>query len=197
MSAAPSPPTLLSPSTASPSYMADLHLPLSSGGAEIAAQKACAALSISMHNQIDLRKKHMPHVTLYLTEWQARENNTLDDALSDALYGLAAHVCNVTLHSPYAVGNFAMLNVQLTPCLQRYSDTVVNATYKLAQQNQSVPLWVDNLPEPERSEKVRAAPQPFLAPPPSLDVPLACRPLRLPTCGGTAAPMSSTNSSHT
>ena len=48
-----------------------------------------------------------------------------------------------------------MMNVTNTPCLQRYSDLVVNATHRLSQPNQTVPGWVHTLPEPERSEKIQ------------------------------------------
>jgi len=47
------------------------------------------------------------------------------------------------------------LNVSLTPCLQYYSDSIVNATYMYAQPNQTAPSWVSSLPEPERSEKIK------------------------------------------
>ena len=56
--------------------------------------------------------------------------------------------------APYAAGQFAMLNVTLTDCIQFASDSIVNETYSLAVPNQSVPSWVESLPEPERSEKI-------------------------------------------
>lgn len=48
-----------------------------------------------------------------------------------------------------------MMNVSNTPCLQRASDMLVNATHRFSQPNQRAPDWVYALPEPLRSEKLR------------------------------------------
>merc|ERR1711865_431882 len=62
--------------------------------------------------------------------------------------------CPIQLSAAYAAGTYAMMNVSLSPCLQRYSDLIVNATYGYARPNQTAPGWVHTLPEPERSEKI-------------------------------------------
>ena len=74
--------------------------------------------------------------------------------VSDALSTLPLP-CSITLSNPYAAGTFAMMNVTNSACLQRYSDAIVNATHKFSQPNQTTPAWVNSLPEPERSEKLR------------------------------------------
>lgn len=67
-------------------------------------------------------------------------------------------------------GTYAMLTTGTPACLQFMSDAVVNATYviaaflswklhtlcmyHLAVPNQTIPIWVQHLPEPERSEKI-------------------------------------------
>jgi hypothetical protein len=68
-------------------------------------------------------------------------------------------------------GTYAMLTTGTPACLQFMSDAVVNATYvivafsrsklrhplcmyHLAVPNQTIPDWVQHLPEPERSEKI-------------------------------------------
>ena len=56
---------------------------------------------------------------------------------------------------PYAAGEFAMMNVTNSACLQRFSDTIVNVTHGFSKPNQTAPDWVYSLPEPERSEKLR------------------------------------------
>ena len=63
--------------------------------------------------------------------------------------------CEVTLTAPFAAGSFAMMNVSNSPCLQRVSDMLVNATHRFSQPNQRAPDWVYELPEPLRSEKLR------------------------------------------
>lgn len=140
------------------SFVADVHLPLL-GGAASAAIAANAFLSTRMANEVDLNSTAMPHVTLYLTEWMCDPQehackDPVNDALSGAVYGLATHTCSVEVGAPYAAGQFAMLNVTLTECIQFASDSIVNETFALAVPNQSVPSWVDSLPEPERSEKI-------------------------------------------
>lgn len=112
-------------------------------------------------NEIDFHTYHTPHVTLYLTEWRCDDpppgsecKEPLVDAMASAIRALeASKPCVITVGSPYAAGNYAMLNVSLTSCLQLASDTLVNGTYRLAVANQSVPSWVRDLPVPERSEK--------------------------------------------
>ncbi len=77
-------------------------------------------------------------------------------AVKTAVQSLSARrgACDVALTSAYAAATYAMLNVTLGSCLQEYSDAIVNATYALAEPNQTVPSWVNSLPEPERSEKL-------------------------------------------
>jgi hypothetical protein len=145
---------------ATASFTADIHLPLS-GPAEAAALAANDFLSTQMDNKIDFHTLHSPHITLYLTEWSCAQNTSeheckdpVVDALSSTLYGLASQLCNVSVGRPFVSGSYAMLNVTLTSCLQRYSDAVVNGTHQLALPNQTVPDWVYSLPEPTRSQKI-------------------------------------------
>ena len=137
----------------------DLHLPVLST-AYTQVLKANQHLNTQLGNtEIDFQTKDIPHITLYLTSFTCNNTNapcvdTVTDAVSLIEYGLAFEFCTLTLSQPYAAGTYLMLNVSLTDCLQRYSDTIVNATYKLSQPNQTAPSWVHTLPEPERSEKL-------------------------------------------
>ena len=108
-----------------------------------------------------------PHVTLYLTAFSCEDAGALAGHSAPALpcqERIAATVaevtgafgqCEVALTAPYAAGNFAMMNVSNSPCLQRASDMLVNATHRFSQPNQRAPDWVYALPEPLRSEKLR------------------------------------------
>ena len=86
------------------SFVADVHLPLL-GGAATAAIAANAFLSTRMANEVSLNSTAMPHVTLYLTEWACDQQehackDPVNDALSGAVYGLAAHTCSVEVGAP-------------------------------------------------------------------------------------------------
>eukprot|EP00559_Dactyliosolen_fragilissimus_P009627 CAMPEP_0184867770 /NCGR_PEP_ID=MMETSP0580-20130426/27648_1 /TAXON_ID=1118495 /ORGANISM="Dactyliosolen fragilissimus" /LENGTH=322 /DNA_ID=CAMNT_0027368221 /DNA_START=25 /DNA_END=993 /DNA_ORIENTATION=- len=81
--------------------------------------------------------------------------------------------CAVNMDVPLVNGAYAMWNVLLssdhssskiqslqniinaTSCLQRLSDSIVNNTYTFYSKNDTLPDWVHNLPEPERSRKIR------------------------------------------
>jgi hypothetical protein len=137
----------------------DIHLPV--GGASFnAALKYNAALNKALGNkEIDFAAQHTPHVTLYLTAWtcpipvppdpgHATPDcpSQIEDAISSIMYDLYIPgqfgPCEITLSAPYAAGTYAMMNVTNTPCLQKYSDAIVNATHAFSQSNQTAPEWV-------------------------------------------------------
>src|SRR5262249_19221860 len=62
--------------------------------------------------------------------------------------------CSITLTNATVQGAYGMWNVLDSECLQLMSDMVVEATYAFIVPNQTVPSWVYQLPEPERSEKI-------------------------------------------
>ncbi len=132
---------------------------------------ADARLNADLGNaEIDLQNAATPHVTLYLTAFSCEDAVALAEEAGHSAPALpcreriAAAVaeitrafgqCEVSLTAPYAAGNFAMMNVSNSPCLQRASDMLVNATHRFSQPNQRAPDWVYALPEPLRSEKLR------------------------------------------
>ena len=149
----------------------DIHLPVS-GEALEAVQSANAFLNAHLNStEIDFSSKHKPHVTLYLTTWSCGSFTsrgggspekvlTCLEKIETAICEIAPQLealgpCTVGLSNVYAAGEFAMMNVSYSPCLQRFSDVVVNATNQYSLPNQTAPDWVYSLPEPERSEKLR------------------------------------------
>jgi hypothetical protein len=62
--------------------------------------------------------------------------------------------CQLEATNVYRSGQYAMLNITMSSCLQNLSNTIVTKTYVLAQQNQPVPEWVKNLPEPDRDKAI-------------------------------------------
>eukprot|EP00656_Telonema_subtile_P035707 TRINITY_DN39667_c0_g1_i1.p1 TRINITY_DN39667_c0_g1~~TRINITY_DN39667_c0_g1_i1.p1 ORF type:complete len:250 (+),score=40.33 TRINITY_DN39667_c0_g1_i1:129-878(+) len=150
--------SLLIASAAAGGVSIDIHVPVT-GAAYDAALAANQFLIARLGDGIDLTRVDKPHITLYLTQWKCPSGTpeecvqTIKDAVTQTVSQFAP--CPITLSQPYAAGTYAMLNVSLTPCLQRYSDLVVNATFQYAAPNQSAPAWVKTLPEPTRSEKLR------------------------------------------
>eukprot|EP00658_Telonema_sp_P-2_P051411 TRINITY_DN39470_c0_g1_i2.p1 TRINITY_DN39470_c0_g1~~TRINITY_DN39470_c0_g1_i2.p1 ORF type:complete len:272 (+),score=93.07 TRINITY_DN39470_c0_g1_i2:53-868(+) len=151
---------LTSSSSASPppGIMIDIHLPITTGPAADAAIAANKFLVDRNVSEINLSTIDKPHATLYLTEWQC-ENGTQSACIAEIKAAVAKTVtgfapCNFSLGEPFAQGTYAMISVNVTACLQKYSDTMVLATYKFAAKNQTPPPWIHNLPEPERSEKL-------------------------------------------
>ena len=139
----------------------DVHLPILNQAYSQVIQANQIVNSQLGNTEINFQTTATPHVTLYLTAFTCPSTSTsttcvtqLKDAVSSVTYALASKFCSLTLSQPYAAGTYLMLNVSLTSCLQRYSDTIVNATYQLSEPNQTAPSWVHSLPEPERDEKI-------------------------------------------
>ena len=100
--------------------------------------------------------QEQPHVTLYLTKFRPEALQTeLPQRISKAVDSLIT-VCRPILgmEAVSVQGTYGMWAVEDSGCLQFWSDTIVNATYDLAVKNQSIPSWVEALPEPARSEKI-------------------------------------------
>ena len=158
----------------------DIHLPVT-GNAFERVLGANRYLNEQLRNsEVDFVHTDVPHVTLYLTSFSCPKNSTvgtggsrtsddlqsgltatncielISNAVNSTVHSLAQSFgpCDVYITNSFAAGSFAMANVSLSPCLQTYSDAVVNATYQFIQSNQTVPSWVHDLPEPERSEKI-------------------------------------------
>ena len=150
------------PSVDESSVDIDIHLPVL-GEAHATAVRANGFLNEKLNNdEVDFETKHTPHVTLYLTAFSCPKTDAVNciEQISKAINATIATVaptmgpCDVELTQAYAAGTYAMMNVTLDDCLQTYSDAIVNATYRFSQPNQTAPSWVNDLPEPERSEKL-------------------------------------------
>ena len=142
----------------------DIHLPVHGAAAE-AAKAANDFLNARLGNaEIDLRRKHTPHVTMYLTAFSCPAAaavaglscaGEIEAAIARLISTLMMHPCELTFSAPLAAGSFAMMRVVRSACLQFFSDAIVNATHSLAVPNQTAPAWVNDLPEPERSAKLK------------------------------------------
>ena len=161
--------------TTQPLYV-DIHLPVQGASFDAALSANTFLNNYLKNSEINFKTTHTPHVTLYLTAWTCGSGGPtppppspsptetcpeqIEDAVSGSMYDLYIPgmfgPCEIQVSKPFAAGNYAMMNVTLDTagCLQRYSDLIVNATFKLSEPNQTAPGWVNSLPEPERSEKI-------------------------------------------
>jgi hypothetical protein len=145
----------------------DIHIPVT--GAALAqargANRYINKLLGDAGGEVDLSTRHKAHVTLYLTAWTC-EASTLGFAnmcparVAASVAGVLMHMvatppCVFHVQPPFVTGQYAMMDVDVTPCLQLWSDSIVNVSYHLAEPDQPVPDWVNTLPEKERNEKIR------------------------------------------
>lgn len=120
----------------------------------------------SENEEVNFSDRHIPHVSLFLTDF-------IDDK-KDEIVGTVAHAlqefsnrtkydsCEVKLEMAdekpiYSVGSgYAIWKIERTPCLQELSDTIVKALEPFVnKQDMTIPAWVQNLPEPQRSTKIK------------------------------------------
>ena len=128
----------------------DIHIPLE-GPAFFEAARANAFLNGLLNNtEVDFVVKDKPHITLYLTAWSCPPSEQYAESCVDQIQetirllvpklGPPLGPCLISLTTPYAAGSYAMLNVSNSPCLQSFSDLIVNATHRFAQVYASVRL---------------------------------------------------------
>ena len=88
----------------------------------------------------------LPHITLYLTEYPAKNLNLL----KQQAHQLANqwHSFDLTLdHIQRTKGNWLMLDVNNTPELQRLADTAAIMVAPLRTMDPKIPTWVSHYPE--------------------------------------------------
>mmetsp|Transcript_12765 Transcript_12765/g.23942 ORF Transcript_12765/g.23942 Transcript_12765/m.23942 type:complete len:289 (-) Transcript_12765:132-998(-) len=121
-------------------------------------QQSPTTESISFQNDTRL-----PHITLYLSDFQKNELSNIADTLTRLIS--KRDICQPRISnsdSPRRIdidhvmiqGPYSMYHISKTYLLQHVSDTIVMNTNSFIIPNQTIPGWVHNLPEPERSKKV-------------------------------------------
>jgi 2'-5' RNA ligase len=117
--------------------------------------KANESLRRSFNNteQINFQTTSIPHVTLYLTEFQ----DGVQDEIIQMLGNLFENKSPIRISSTELVinGAYAMYGIENTAILKTLSDDIVLALYRYMEPDQVIPEWVYNLPEPTRSKKIR------------------------------------------
>jgi hypothetical protein len=117
--------------------------------------RVIAANANFSNESIRFPRPHIPHVTLYLSKFPESSLPHLLDAIREAAKTPAFTMpCVSNLSSAAVIGNYSMLQVAISSCLQYMSDMVVERTHHLALPNQTAPQWLLMLPEPLRSMKM-------------------------------------------
>eukprot|EP01122_Echinamoeba_exundans_P014530 TRINITY_DN6606_c0_g1_i1.p1 TRINITY_DN6606_c0_g1~~TRINITY_DN6606_c0_g1_i1.p1 ORF type:complete len:230 (+),score=13.38 TRINITY_DN6606_c0_g1_i1:52-741(+) len=121
------------------------------------ARQTVEALSARMraalpNDEIDFQTQFIPHVTLYLTDFQP---TYIKEVILSSSSIVANYVpCLMTTSNWVVSGDYGMWNVNTSSCLQQLSNQIVEATHQFITPNQTIPGWVLSLPEPLRSEKI-------------------------------------------
>ncbi|KAF2076251.1 hypothetical protein CYY_002429 [Polysphondylium violaceum] len=134
----------------------DIHLQLDQATYDLAVYYNQQVNKLAPNNQVFLGTESLPHITLYLTDFQENQVQNIQQSIEKVFPVLqqVAQDCNVELNFINVTGQYGMWNVKLNSCLQTLSDVIVDNTYQFITPNQSIPEWVYDLPEPLRSEKI-------------------------------------------
>ena len=132
----------------------DIHMKLSAEATryveDVLSPQARAMLP---HNEIDFAVT-VPHITLYMTSFVTRRIDDLVVAFQDTAAHLLRHLppCNVTMARAAPSGQFYLWHSTVPACLQNMSNALVEALAPFRDVNQTVPKWIEAVPEPQRSE---------------------------------------------
>jgi len=107
---------------------------------------------LAPHDSIDFQHDAQPHITLYLTDFLDSNINALIETVRKLLPSLCS--CLITMSQPVVSGSYLLWNTEKSSCFQALSDKIVLATYQLRNLNQSLPDWVNSMPDPPRSEMI-------------------------------------------
>lgn len=120
--------------------------------------------------RIDFTSMHMPHITLFIADFdieQEHQLHTVNQTKLDELVNSidsqiqkfsteAPSSCNLQFFDPIVnySGSYVMLRIEKYECLQYYSDSIVNATKRYVNKNSTIPVWVKDLPEPSKQNLI-------------------------------------------
>ena len=130
----------------------DIHLTLNSC-LHLHSLKANESLrrSFNKTEQINFETTAIPHITLYLTEFQEGVQDDIIQILENLIHKSPIRISSNEL---IINGAYAMYGIENTVALKSLSNSIVLALYKYREPGQLVPDWVYNLPEPTRSKKI-------------------------------------------
>ena len=93
----------------------------------------------------------VPHITLYLTQFEESAMPRLIESLTNSLKSLRG--CSVNMKEIYASGSYFMWRSENSDCLQQLSNRIVEFTSTHRDKNYVVPEWVYQLEDVEERNK--------------------------------------------
>ena len=145
----------------------DIHVPLhfDESVIEEGSVSNCVVEKVRMFNselrerctseKIDFDNLHIPHVTLYQTQFYANQMDHIIDALDEVVNSTPFSSCEISLGSKVVSGDYSMLSIKRqdkeNDCLQSLSDLVLNKFLPFVKFPAEIPAWVLNI----QDEKIR------------------------------------------
>merc|ERR1711991_1291258 len=115
-----------------PAVSLDVHIVLDTKTNQVAKEADAYLHSVLPNDEVHLRTIDVPHVTLYLTSFLAKDVETVVATAGEVVAGFGS--CTAYLNATVVSGAYGMWTGPPVP---------------------SVPAWVNNLPPKEREEKIK------------------------------------------
>jgi len=135
----------------------DIHMKLSDESIRFIENELAPMVNkLLPHNDINFTRT-IPHITLYMTLFQKQY---IDDIMAtfkvtaSSLFGRFPY-CNITMNHAAASGAYYLWHSSIPQCLQSMSDAFVESLSQFRVMDQKVPSWLNDIPEPQRSEMIK------------------------------------------
>jgi len=108
------------------------------------------------HNDLNFSRT-IPHITLYMTTFLRQYQDEIVVSFKQTAAKLLEQYpdCTVTMRAAAASGSYYLWHASIPPCLQAMSDAFVENLSPYRDLNQTIPKWLFDIPEPERSEMIK------------------------------------------
>ena len=135
----------------------DIHMKVSPEAARFVEDQLSPLVSkLLPHNDLNFSRT-IPHITLYMTLFLRQHQNEIVSTFKQTAEQLLHDYpqCNITMRSAAASGSYYLWHASIPPCLQSMSDAFVTSLCRFRDVNQPIPKWLDDIPEPQRSEMIK------------------------------------------
>jgi len=108
------------------------------------------------HNEINFTRT-IPHITLYMTLFEKKFQDDIVINFKETAAKLLQQFpnCTLTMQRAAASGSYYLWHSSIPDCLQSMSNAFVEALARFRDMDQKVPKWLDDIPEPQRSEMIK------------------------------------------
>jgi len=135
----------------------DIHMKVSPETAHyVEDELAPLVQKLLPHNDINFTRT-IPHITLYMTMFNREYQDEIVSSFKQTASRLLVEYpsCNITMRNASASGSYYLWHASIPPCLQAMSDAFVENLAQYRDMNQSIPKWLYDIPEPQRSEMIK------------------------------------------